>query len=164
MTEASFYGDASELGLPSSWVAMAARADAREVAAERREAEARRERAEDRREATLFRAYQQALAEGREGVDFSRPSTYVPSVDEIGRRVFDEEDKAIARAERRQAIADGRLHVIDLRADEMGAPSPSAEREELADGWAERMRQRTEREGVRAKIRRWALNGKGARS
>jgi hypothetical protein len=113
-------------GLPSVWVAMAARADAREAAAERREADDRAERAENRRERALWVEYQRALLEGREGVDPSDPRTYVLSPDEMASRVFAEQDREADRNQRKALIEAGLVHVLNVPASEMTAATYSS--------------------------------------
>ena len=119
----SFYESPSELGWPASWVAMAARADAREQAAERREAEARAAAAGNRHERLLHEFMLRAWMEGRP-FDPADPSTFVPSVEETTERVFRFEDAEMARSERREAIRDGRLHVLNVTPAEMTPAAP----------------------------------------
>jgi hypothetical protein len=119
------FGD--QVGLPSAWLAVQTRSDAREQAAERREREARLERAEDRRERALWVEYQRALVEGREGVDPSRPETFVLGPDQLAARVFAAQDAEAARNGRRVLMEAGLAHDLRLPISEMGTPPPSRE-------------------------------------
>jgi hypothetical protein len=150
------FGDVDQLGMPSVWLAAHARAEAREAARERREADERRERGEERQQVALWQSYQRALAEGREGVDLSRPETYVLTAGELADRVFAEQDREAARADRKALVDAGLLHVLNVPADEMAAPrpDPAPDAEELADSWAGRMQARTSHAGIVARIKR----------
>ena len=101
--------------------------------------------------------YQRALVEGREGVDPSRPETFVLSPDQLAARVFAAQDAEAARNGRRVLMEAGLVHDLRLPISEMGTPPPS--REQRAEMETTRARYRTEHAGVVAKIRR-ALRGK----
>lgn len=149
------YGDPSELGLPAPWVAREARAEAAEIAREQRAADERRVRAEERHEQALWRAAMQAMAEGRQ-VDLNDPSTYVLSPDELASRVFAEQDREAAWAERKALIEAGLLHVINIPPDEMGPPPPPSDAqlaEKAADAECKRAERRTRQAGIIAKAR-----------
>ena len=155
----AFGPDQDTPGLPSVLLAQAVRAERAEAAKEQREREAKRAELEDRHEARLHRwmaTRMQQLSMERRAFDPGDPSTLVMGMDEMATRVFDAEDAAIARAETRQAIADGRLHVLNVPASEMSAPPPSPEEleAERADLQLQRARHKTEHQGLVSRMRR----------
>jgi hypothetical protein len=154
------FGDLDQVGLPTSWLAMAARAEAAEVRAEQRAEAERRAELEDRQEARQHRwlteQYRMAVAEGREGIDVARPETFCLSPDEIADRVFREQDRQTRRDAFRADVREGRVTVLNISPSDM-APAAAAEAEELADGWAGRMKERTQHAGIVARVKRWRM-------
>lgn len=162
MTEpwASFGPDQDTPGLASVLVAQAMRADEREAARYQREQDAKRAEAEDRHDARLHhwlltRANQLSM-QGRT-FNLNDPASMVMGMDEMAAMVFDSQDREAARNEMHRAIADGRLHVLNVPASEMSAPPPSAEEleAERADLAIQSARYRTEHQGLVARLRHW---------